>query len=235
MKRGFKSKLETGGVDDRQPIQVWTSVAGNSQYDLSCFALNESERVPDDRYVVFYGQTSSPNGEITLNTDGSNGTMFEVNLAALPAQIYKLSFTVTIDGQGSMRDIRTCAVRLTQNGQTAFTFDITGSDFQNQKAVITIEIYNKNGWRVAAVANGFNFPGGLDELMAHYGVDVSDDSEPARTSSPRPPPDQQKEKPPDINDSLGARGHPKPQPLADNGPASGKNAEGFDRADTDWV
>jgi stress response protein SCP2 len=225
MQRGFKSKLEAGDVDAGRLIQVWTSVAGNAQYDIACFALNENDRVPDDRYVVFFNQTDSPNGEISLIDDGPNGATFQVNLVSLPPQIQKLCFTVTIDGSGSMRDIKSGAVRLMQNGQTAFSLEITGSHFQNQKAIVTIEIYNKSGgWRVAAVANGFNFSGGLDELMAHYGVDVSGGEETA---------------PPRLEERSGAptgnavREQPQPPPLVDNGP--GKNAEGFDRNDDDWV
>lgn len=240
MQRGFKSKLEVGGVDVRQPIQVWMSVAGNSQYDLSCFALNEHERVPDERYVVFFNQPSSPNGEISLVADSSNATTFQVNLASLPAQIHKLCFSVTIDGQGLMRDIRTCAVRLMQNGQTAFNFDITGSHFQNQKAIIAIEIYNKKGWRVAAVADGFNFSGGLDELMAHYGVEVSGNEvevTPSTNPSPSPLPPSQPKEPLGASNRDGTQEPPKPQSVVDKKPASDSktNLEGFDRADDDWV
>jgi len=234
MQRGFKSKLDAGGIDIGQPLQVWTSITGNSKYDFSCLAVDENDRVVDDRYVVFYNQPESPNGEISFVGDSGNAT-FQINLASLSPQIYKLCFAITIDGNGTMRNISACTVNLMQNGQTVFGLEITGSLFQSQKAIITIEIYNRNGWRVSAVANGFNFSGGLDELMAHYGVDVSNDAE----TRPRPTPPQPRkpsspsagsteERPPQQRP-------PQPQVVRDNSPASGKNAEGFDRSDDDWV
>jgi stress response protein SCP2 len=225
MQRGYKSKLEAGGVDAGQPIHIWTSVAGNSQYDIACFALDERELVPDDRYVVFFNQMDSPKGEISLVDGGANGTTFQVNLVSLPPQIQKLCFTVTIDGPGLMRDIKSGAVHLMQNGQTAFCMEFAGNIFQSQKAIVTIEIYNKGGWRVAAVANGFNFSGGLDELMAYFGVDVSGSGE--------IPPRQEKQADPPAGSPI--REPPPSPPVVDNGPASGKNAEGFNRNDDDWV
>ncbi|MBQ7561018.1 MAG: TerD family protein [Synergistaceae bacterium] len=44
---------------------------------------------------------------------------------------------------------------------------LTGQDFNNERAIISIEIYRKDGWRIAAIANGFN--GGLGDLLKFYG------------------------------------------------------------------
>jgi len=248
MQRGFKSKLDAGGIDAGQPLQVMIQINGNSQYDFSCFALGENEKVLDGRYVVFFNQTGSPNGEISLVKNGDHDATFDVNLALLPPKTIRLCFSVTVDGSGLMREISACTVQLMQNGQTAFQFDINGSDFQSQKAIITVEIYNKNGWRVAAVANGFSFSGGLSELMAYYGVNVSENknnisprpsvphlnqmTDNQRTSEPPPPP---------VRCSVQEAAQPqfsandRAQAAVNNGPASGKNAEGFDRNDDDWV
>jgi stress response protein SCP2 len=232
MQRGFKSKLEAGGVDVGLPIQVLTSIVGNSHYDFSCFSLDHSDKVPNDGYVVFFNQPNSLNDEISLEANSPKDSSFQVNLVSLPSQIQKLCFTVTIDGQGSMRDINTCTVQLMQNGQIAFSLEITGRDFQSQKAIITVEIYNKNGWRVAAVANGFNFSGGLDALMAYYGINVSDDSKP---TSPSPRPMIRQEKPSHAPVRNVGPESPQQQSVMDTKPASGKNTEGFNRTDNDWV
>ncbi|MDR0567841.1 MAG: TerD family protein [Spirochaetaceae bacterium] len=225
MPRGFKAKLEAGGVDSGQPVQVWTAIAGNGRYDTACFGLTEADRIQDDRYVVFFNQTAAPEGGISLIEETPQGSTFQANLGSLPAFIQKLAFTAAVDGPVSMRDIQSGEVRLMQNGRTAFTLAFTGADFQNQKAIITIEIYRKSGsWRVAAVADGFNFSGGLDKLMAHFGVEVRDsESAPAPRSAgsaqalPETPAQAQ------------------PDQAARQAHAAGKNAEGFDRADDDWV
>ena len=231
MQRGFKSKLEAGGIDVGQPIQIQMSINGNSEYDFSCFGLDQDDKAPDESYVVFYNNPHSTNGEISLDDYTAKDSMFQVDLATLPPQYQKISFAVTVD-EGSMRDIKTCTVQIMQNGQTAFNLEITGRDFQNQKAIITIEIYNKNGWRVAVVANGFNFSGGLVQLMKHYGIVVSDDSN-STTSQPHQP--KRPEKPPDVPVRNVVREFPRPQPVLEDRPASSKNAEGFDRNDNDWV
>jgi stress response protein SCP2 len=232
MQRGSKSKLDAGNIEVEQPIQIKTKIVGKSQYDFSCFVLDQSDKVPDERYVIFFNQLTSPNGEISLETN-ENDSVFQVNLDSLPSHLKKkLSFAITTDGKSSMRDIKTCTVQLIQNEQIAFSLEITGKDFQNQKAIITIEIYNRNGWRVGAVANGFNFSGGLDELMAYYGVDVRGDSKPI-PPSPNPIPRQEKQSNTPIRNA--SRESSQQQPVVDNESATGKNAEGFDRNDNDWV
>jgi len=231
MQRGFKSKLEAGGIDVGQPIQVRTSINGNSEYDFSCFGLDQGDKAIDESYVVFYNNPHSANGEISLDDYTAKDSMFQVDISSLPHQYQKLSFAVTVD-EGSMRDINTCTVQIMQNGQTAFNLEIKGRDFQNQKAIITIEIYNKGGWRLAVVANGFNFSGGLNQLMKHYGIVVSDDSKSA-PSQPHPP--KRQERPPEAPVRNVVRESPRPQPVAEDRPASGKNAEGFDRNNNDWV
>jgi hypothetical protein len=85
---------------------------------------------------------------------------------------------------------------------------------------------------VAVVANGFNFSGGLVQLMKHYGIVVSDDSNPT-ISQPHQP--KRQEKPLDAPIRNVVRESPRPQPVAEDRPASGENAEGFDRNNNDWV
>jgi hypothetical protein len=65
-----------------------------------------------------------------------------------------------------MSQIQKLAATLSQ-GSDVLSLNLSGSDFHNEKAVIAIEIYKKDNWRLAAVASGFN--GGLSALLAHYG------------------------------------------------------------------
>jgi tellurite resistance protein TerA len=173
MQRGQKSKLEAGGINPAQSFSVEIAVAGNAEYDISCFCLTESEKAFNEQYVAFYNNETSPRNEIVFSGGGNSGT-FQVSPGLLPPQIQKLAFAVTVDGNGTMRDIHSCAVKVTQNGQCAFAWDLKGDDFRSQKAIITVEIYNKGGWRIGAVGDGFNFSGGLEALMSYYGVEVGD-------------------------------------------------------------
>ena len=56
---------------------------------------------------------------------------------------------------------------LKQNGNSVLNLKLNGSDFKQEKAIITVEIYRKDTWRINAVARGFN--GGLGDLLRSYG------------------------------------------------------------------
>ena len=77
-------------------------------------------------------------------------------------------FTVSIDGSGNMSEISSHTLSVSQGGTPALTLTLSGWDFQQERAIISAEIYRKDSeWRFAAVAGGFN--GGLPELLRHYG------------------------------------------------------------------
>lgn len=165
IQRGFRDKLDNY-LNSASEFSVEMSVSGGSSCDFCCFGVDESEKLSDDRYMVFYNQCSSPEGEITYAPKGQ-GAVFAVNTAKLPEFIRKLVFTVSIDGGGNMGNISSHTVRLLQNGQTAAEMVLSGSEFGSEKAIISIEIYKKDVWRFAAVARGFN--GGLGDLLRSFG------------------------------------------------------------------
>lgn len=178
IERGFRDKL-SNYLDTSRPFSVEVSVSGSAVYDYSCFGVDENNQLSDDRYMIFYNQTSSPNGEISYSASPS-GANFSVNLGALPAKISRLVFTVSIDGSGTMGEISAHTFSLGQ----VLTLSLSGRDFSSERAIISAEIYRKNGkWRLAAVAGGFN--GGLRELLKHYGGQeaASPSSTPSSTST----------------------------------------------------
>ena len=186
MQRGYRAKLDDH-LDTGQPLQVRITTLGGAVYDTTCFGVDADEKLSDDRYMVFYNQLASPAGEITL-TEKGNTAQFDVQLAKLPATINKLVFTVSIDGDGRMGQIQAHTVEIVQNGAPVLTIELTGKDFLNERAIISLEIYRKGVWRVNAVARGFN--GGLSDLLANFGGEEADDSAPAPQPVPAPAPPQ---------------------------------------------
>lgn len=186
--RGQRDKLSKY-IQLSSPITINMSITGPSVYDFCCFGVDASGKLSDDRYMIFYNQTSSPNNEITYNPSNS-AAKFDVNLSALPLSIEKLIFTVSIDGNGVMGNISNHSFHLSQNGTSALSMELAGSDFKQEKAIISVELYRKEEWRINAVANGFN--GGLSALLAAYGgTEVSDSTpqaQPAPVSAPTPAP-----------------------------------------------
>ena len=185
--RGFRGKLEDS-IQVVQPFQVHMETMGNAEYDTCCFGVDANNKLSDDRYMIFYNQLRSPDGEIICNGSG-NFSDYTVNLSAMPANIQKLVFTVSIDGAGTMGQIRSHKVQILQNGAVCMELNLTGKDFQNEKAIIGVEIYMKSVWRISAPASGYN--GGLADLLKHYGGTLAEPApapQPAPIPQPAPPP-----------------------------------------------
>ena len=174
LSRGQRDKLGKY-VNLASGITIDLSIAGPSVYDYCCFGVDGAGKLSDDRYMIFYNQTMSPGGEIRY-TASENSARFEVNLSMLPPSVCKLVFTASIDGTGVMSGISSHTFTLSQNGAPALSLEMTGADFRQEKAIISVELYRKDEWRINAVANGFN--GGLSALLAAYGGEEVTDSAP---------------------------------------------------------
>ena len=174
LSRGQRDKLGKY-VNLASGITIDLSIAGPSVYDYCCFGVDGTGKLSDDRYMIFYNQTMSPGGEIRY-TASENSARFEVNLSMLPPSVCKLVFTASIDGTGVMSGISRHTFTLSQNGAPALSLEMTGADFRQEKAIISVELYRKDEWRINAVANGFN--GGLSALLAAYGGEEVTDSAP---------------------------------------------------------
>ncbi len=163
--RGMRDKLDKY-VNINEQISVGVSVDGSAVYDFCCFGVDKNKKLSDEGYMIFYNQTSSPNGEIRF-TSQNKGVSFDIELSKLPSSIDRLIFTASIDGSGTMKEINKHTFVLSQNNSPQITMELSGTDFKSEKAIISVEIYRKDGWRISAVANGFN--GGLSALLALYG------------------------------------------------------------------
>ena len=160
--RGQKGKLADMGCPSLFPILLDVNGPGLT-VDVSCFGLDANDKLSDERFMIFYNQLVSPDNAITLILDGGKAK-FIVNLDTLPATIHKLVFVAAIDGNGTMRTLGPSTITVGD----AVQFPITGSDFQDEKAVIVGEVYRKDGvWRFGANGQGFN--GGLSSLLSHFG------------------------------------------------------------------
>ncbi|MDE7364606.1 MAG: VWA domain-containing protein [Ruminococcus sp.] len=180
LKRGMRDRLDKY-ININSTIDIQMSINGADTYDFCCFGVDANDQLSDDRYMIFYNQTSSPNSEINYSGSG-NSANFRINLALLPMNINKLVFTASIDGNTSMGDINSHMFTLNQNGNNVLALQLSGNDFTKEKAIITVEIYRKEVWRINAVARGFF--GGLGDLLRSYGGEED-------MSAPPPAPVQQ--------------------------------------------
>ncbi|MBK1724593.1 VWA domain-containing protein [Thiocystis violacea] len=142
--------------------------------DPSCFGLDANGRLADERYMVFFNQPESPCRGLRLSSSTDSVSAFDLALDRLPRTIERLVFVAAIDGQGSMRQLTNGRVALRQDEGEVATFAFQGSDFDQERALMLIELYRKAGiWRLAISGQGFN--GGLDALVRHFGGEVANE------------------------------------------------------------
>ena len=165
MVKGWKDKLENH-VNLNENIFVDMKVKGNADYDFCCFGVDGNGKLSDDRYMIFYNQKLSPNGEISVE-DIPDGARYTLKLSAVPDFINRLVFTVSIDGNKTMGEMNSLETKVYQSGAKDIEMTLGGNDFSNEKAVIVMEIYRKDVWRIGCVASGFD--GGLSALLKYFG------------------------------------------------------------------
>ena len=144
------------------------AAAPGLKLDFACFGVNSDGKLADERYFIFYNQKSSPEGAIRIAGErAGEAATFEVDLQKIPAQVRRLVFVFTLDGAGEMRQISGGRLAVLAGGVEVARFDFAGRDFGSEKSIMAGEIYWKDGWRIAAVGQGFRE--GLSALLKHFG------------------------------------------------------------------
>lgn len=173
MVKGWKDKLENH-VNINEKIFVDMKAKGNAEYDFCCFGVDGNGKLSDDRYMIFYNQKTSPKAEVS-EEDIADGVRYTLNLSTIPDFINRLVFTVSIDGNKTMGEMNSLETKVYQSGAKDIEMTLGGNDFSNEKAVIVMEIYRKDVWRIGCVASGFD--GGLPALLKYFGgEEVNDES-----------------------------------------------------------
>lgn len=157
---------------------------GGHSFDLdtAAFLTTGSGKVTSDVDFIFYNNLRHPSGSVTHLGDNLTGVgegddeQIKVQLDAVPANIEKIAFTVTIHealernqnfGQVSNSYIR---VLDETTGQELIRYDL-GEDFSIETAIVVGELYRHNGeWKFNAVGSGYQ--GGLAALCGNFGINI---------------------------------------------------------------
>lgn len=198
LSRGQKIRLTELTSVTRLQVRIELKANG-FDFDLSCFGLDESGQLSDDRYFIFFNQKKSPKNEIVLSSLSSHSARFELDLVQLPNAAHRLVFVATVDGAGQMSGLQTGHFIVSAGGKDVSEFAFAGTDFSTEKAVMIGEIYFKNEWRIAA--NGQGFKEGLDAVLKRFGGQVQ--PEPAAPAAPLRPARPSGEPTPRPDDSNG--------------------------------
>ena len=157
---------------------------GGHDFDLdaAAFLLGADGKVTSDADFVFYNNLKHASGSVEHLGDNLTGAgegddeQIKIDLAAVPASIEKIDFTVTIH-EGESRNqnfgqVSNAFIRVVDeaNNTELIRYDL-GEDFSIETAVVVGELYRNNGeWKFNAIGSGFQ--GGLSALGRNFGVDV---------------------------------------------------------------
>lgn len=156
-------------------------ITAGGPVDASAFRLFADGKVRGDADMVFYGQPRNDDDSISLVNEGQS-TLFTVSLNQLHADVQKVAFTVTCDGQQTVAALRSLRIDVEQGASCLASGQVELAGRQ-EAALILGEFYRRNNeWKFRFVAQGFN--GGLKPLAEHYGVDIADEPTPAPAAPP---------------------------------------------------
>lgn len=155
---------------------------GAFDLDTAAFFLGDNGKVTKSEDFVYFGNLQHPSGcaqhmgdNLTGAGDGDD-EQIKLNLSAVPANISKIAFTVTIyeaeERRQNFGQVNNAFIRICDEatGEELLRYDL-GEDFSIETAAVFGELY-KNGqeWKFNAIGSGYQ--GGLAALCANYGIDV---------------------------------------------------------------
>lgn len=146
----------------------------------SIFVLNNEKKLIQDEYMVFYGNSSSPDNAVSLITDD----VYAIELSRLPSNADRVAFTIhtPVDAEDSENLSILPNVNIIFNNEN---ISFNGHDLSSEKALIVLEFYKyQDIWKASCTLQGFN--GGLAKLVEYYGAEVSSDSDTQEISHPEP-------------------------------------------------
>ncbi|SHH46697.1 tellurium resistance protein TerD [Jatrophihabitans endophyticus] len=159
-----------------------TTTGDDFDLDASAILLDAGGKVVSDKHFVFFNNLASPEGSVQHTGDNLTGEgegddeAIKVNLPAVPAEVDKIVFPVTIyegearrQGFGQVRNAFIRIVDEANNGEVA-RYDLT-EDASNETAMVFGELYrNNNEWKFRAVGQGYS--SGLVGIARDFGVNV---------------------------------------------------------------
>ena len=150
--------------------------------DASALMLGTNGKVLSDQHFVFFNNLRSPDGSVEHTGDNLTGEgegddeVIKVNLPAVPPQVEKIVFPVSIYDAESRRQsfgqVRNAFIRVVDaNSNAEITrYDLT-EDASTETAMVFGELYRNGGeWKFRAVGQGY--ASGLRGIALDYGVNV---------------------------------------------------------------
>ncbi|KNE81847.1 MULTISPECIES: TerD family protein [Streptomyces] len=161
---------------------VRTTTGTDFDLDASALLTNAEGKVVSDQHFVFFNNLKSPDGSVEHTGDNLTGEgegddeAIKVNLAAVPADVAKIVFPVSIyeaeSRQQSFGQVRNAFIRVVNqadNNELA-RYDLT-EDASTETAMVFGELYRHGSeWKFRAIGQGY--ASGLRGIAQDFGVNV---------------------------------------------------------------
>jgi tellurium resistance protein TerD len=161
---------------------VRTTTGADFDLDASALLTDATGKVGTDKNFVFYNNLASPDGSVQHTGDNLTGEgegddeMINVNLAAVPQQVDKIVFPVSIYDAENRRQnfgqVRNAYIRVVNqaNGQEIARYDLS-EDASTETAMVFGELYRSGTeWKFRAIGQGY--ASGLRGIAQDFGVNV---------------------------------------------------------------
>ncbi|MEU3772733.1 TerD family protein [Streptomyces sp. NPDC046876] len=159
-----------------------TTTGVDFDLDASAILTNDQGKVANDSNFVFFNNLKSPDGSVEHTGDNLTGEgegddeAIKVNLAAVPADVAKIVFPVSIyeaeSRQQSFGQVRNAYIRVVNQADNTelARYDLS-EDASTETAMVFGELY-RNGaeWKFRAIGQGY--ASGLRGIAQDFGVNV---------------------------------------------------------------
>ena len=157
---------------------------GGKDFDLdaAAFMLGANGKVISDADFIFYNQPTHASKSISHLGDNLTGAgegddeQMKVDLSLVPAEVQKISFTVTIhesqERAQNFGQVSNAFIRIVNEDTQSeiLRFDL-GEDYSIETAVVVGELYRHGAeWKFTAIGSGFG--GGLSALCSNFGINI---------------------------------------------------------------
>lgn len=167
MRRGQRVGL-TQYLGERFEVRFSAKIPNGIEIDPYVFLLESGDRAIGDEGLIFFGNESSPNGEVKyFAQDGHIG----IDLTRVDPRIQKIAVAYSIYDGGAAKSFRSVssprAALISGGERVTFTMD----GLSDEATIVALEFYLYKGeWKISAVGAGFK--DGLAKLCNRYGIEV---------------------------------------------------------------
>lgn len=155
---------------------------GGKDFDLdaSAFCLSEAGKAASEKDFIFFNNSQNSNGSVVHTGDNRTGDgdgddeQLKVDLSAVPAEIQKISFCITIheaqERNQNFGQVSNAYVRILNEAtnEEIIRYDL-GEDFSIETAIVVGELYRHGAeWKFSAVGSGYQ--NGLEGLVKDFGL-----------------------------------------------------------------